>query len=186
MSGNLPEWFQSTRRATEVSQRLSTQLSDLLHLQDSRTHSQHHNYEAYILTDAQHRFRKRSCETQLLLTIQDLPSTINVMGQTDVTLLDFPNAFDKVPHLRLLSKIKYYRKQNSLKRMDQQLPGRSQPTSTARWIIINFCPGRVRCAKGERPRPIVVLSVHKQPPKVHIARIRHWTFCWWLCVVPSY
>ena len=32
--------------------------------------------------------------------------------------------------------------------MDQQLPGRLQPTSTARWIIINFCPGRVRCATG--------------------------------------
>ena len=45
----------------------------------------------YILTDAQHGFRKRrSCETQLLLTIQDLASTIDVMGQTDVILLDFP------------------------------------------------------------------------------------------------
>ena len=38
------------------------------------------------------------------------------MGQTDVTLLDFSRAFDKIPHLRLLSKISYYGIQNNLNR----------------------------------------------------------------------
>ena len=38
------------------------------------------------------------------------------MGQTDVIILDFFKAFDKVPHLRLLSKIRYYGIQNNLNR----------------------------------------------------------------------
>ena len=62
-----------------------------------------------ILTDAQHGFRKRrSCETQLILTIQDLAKTIDDRGQTDDILLDFSKAFDKVPHARLLHKIHHY------------------------------------------------------------------------------
>ena len=96
-----------------------TRLSDLHHLQDSRTLSQQHNNEAYGPSFYPDRCstgirKRRSCETQLLLTIQDLASTIDVMGQTDVILLDFSKAFDKVPHLRLLSKIRYYGIQNNL------------------------------------------------------------------------
>lgn len=56
-----------------------------------------------IITDAQHGFRKkRSCETQLILTINDLASELDRGGQTDTILLDFSKAFDKVPHQRLL------------------------------------------------------------------------------------
>jgi hypothetical protein len=62
-----------------------------------------------IITDAQHGFRKRrSCETQLVLTIQDLAKSVGNRGQTDIILLDFSKAFDKVPHQRLLHKIHYY------------------------------------------------------------------------------
>ena len=43
-----------------------------------------------ILTDAQHGFRKRrSCETQLILTIQDLAKSMDANEQTDAILLDF-------------------------------------------------------------------------------------------------
>ena len=49
------------------------------------------------------------------------------MGQTDVILLDFSKAFDKVPHLRLLSKIRYYGIQNNLNRwFSSFLEGRNQ------------------------------------------------------------
>jgi hypothetical protein len=62
-----------------------------------------------ILTDAQHGFRKhRSCETQLILTINDLAKNIDDNIQTDVILLDFSKAFDKVPHQRLLHKTRHY------------------------------------------------------------------------------
>ena len=62
--------------------------------------SMHRHLEAHsILTDAQHGFRKRrSCETQLILTIQDLAKDVDNKGQTDVILLDFSKAFDKVSH----------------------------------------------------------------------------------------
>ena len=62
-----------------------------------------------ILADAQHGFRqKRSCETQLLLTVDELASNIDAGSQTDIILLDFSKAFDKVPHQRLLAKLDYY------------------------------------------------------------------------------
>jgi len=69
------------------------------------SHLEAHN----ILTDAQHGFRRRrSCETQLILTVQDLAQGIEDKQQIDVILLDFSKAFDKVPHRRLLHKLDYY------------------------------------------------------------------------------
>ena len=57
----------------------------------------------------QHGFRrKRSCETQLVTTIQKIAQNLTSKGQVDVILLDFAKAFDKVPHRRLLHKLKFY------------------------------------------------------------------------------
>lgn len=68
-----------------------------------------------MLTDAQHGFRKqRSCETQLIVTIQDLAKSIDDKSQSDVILLDFCKAFDKVPHIRLMSKLHRYGIRGSL------------------------------------------------------------------------
>ena len=68
-----------------------------------------------ILTDAQYGFRKiLFCETLLIITIQDLAKTVHNKGQTDVNLLDFSNAFDKVPHHRLLHKLEFYGIRGSL------------------------------------------------------------------------
>ena len=62
-----------------------------------------------ILTDFQHGFRKcRSCETQLILTIDDLARGLNDKQQIDAVLLDFSKAFDRVPHQRLLLNLKHY------------------------------------------------------------------------------
>ncbi len=68
-------------------------------------HLEAHN----LLSDGQHGFRKqRSCETQLIMTIDDLASTIDATKQTDLILLDFSKAFDRVPHQRLLRKLAHY------------------------------------------------------------------------------
>ena len=58
---------------------------------------------------AQHGFRKsRSCESQLLLTIQDLANSLNAGEHIDAVLFDFSKALDKVPYQRLLVKLKHY------------------------------------------------------------------------------
>ena len=50
----------------------------------------------------------RSYETQLIQVVNDLARNIDNRIQTDVILLDFQKAFDKVPQQRLLYKINYY------------------------------------------------------------------------------
>ena len=62
-----------------------------------------------ILCDQQHGFRKRrSCDSQLLVTIQDISANLDEGKQIDAVLLDFSKAFDKVPHQRLLLKLRHY------------------------------------------------------------------------------
>ena len=62
-----------------------------------------------ILTDSQHGFRaKRSTETQLLLTIDDISKQVDQNSTISMAILDFSKAFDKVPHKRLLSKLLAY------------------------------------------------------------------------------
>ena len=64
-----------------------------------------------ILADCQHGFRsQRSCETQLVQFFHDLVSNLDRAlnrnhRQTDVIIMDFAKAFDKVPHRRLLYKL---------------------------------------------------------------------------------
>ena len=62
-----------------------------------------------ILSDCQHGFRaRRSCETQLVTLQHDLASTLDKGVQTDMVVLDFSKAFDRVPHRRLLRKLHHY------------------------------------------------------------------------------
>ena len=81
-----------------------------------------------ILSDAQHGFRaRRSCTTQLILTIQDLAKGVDDREQVGVVLLDFSKAFDRVPHMRLLHKLKYYGVTNNTHGwISDFLDGRSQ------------------------------------------------------------
>ena len=61
------------------------------------------------ICDEQHGFRhKRSCETQLILTIHDLAKSLDSGLQSDVIFLDFSKAFDKVDHRLLLHKLDHY------------------------------------------------------------------------------
>lgn len=60
----------------------------------------------HILYDLQHGFReKRSCETQLVMLVDELARNIQQGKQTDLILLDFSKAFDKVAHYKLLYKL---------------------------------------------------------------------------------
>ena len=58
-----------------------------------------------ILSEFQHGFReKRSCESQLLLTVNDFAQGLNLGEQIDSILLDFSKAFDMMQYHLLLTR----------------------------------------------------------------------------------
>jgi len=62
-----------------------------------------------ILTSLNHGFRAGySCETQLIVTMNDLVKSFEKGKQTDMAILDFSKAFDTVPHSKLLHKLNEY------------------------------------------------------------------------------
>jgi hypothetical protein len=68
-----------------------------------------HLDENKILSEYQHGFRnQRSCESQLIGLVHDLTSNMDKNYQTDMIVLDFAKAFDKVSHPRLLHKLEHY------------------------------------------------------------------------------
>ena len=86
-----------------------------------------------ILADCQNGFRSRSsCETQLVQFVHDIISNLDgAMNrghkQTDLIIMDFAKAFDKVHHRRLLHKLDYYGIRGSThKWISPWLSGRSQ------------------------------------------------------------
>ena len=68
-----------------------------------------HFTELDIFYEMQHGFReKRSCETQLIMLIDELAKKMQMGKQTDLILLDFSKAFAKVAHKKLLLKLHHY------------------------------------------------------------------------------
>ena len=60
-----------------------------------------------LLRNSQHGFRKGySCTTNLLVFLESVTGDIDAKHNVDTIYLDFAKAFDKVPHKRLISKLK--------------------------------------------------------------------------------
>ena len=60
-----------------------------------------------LLRGSQHGFvTGRSCVTNLLQFFEDVTNYIDLGDPVDVVYLDFQKAFDKVPHKRLLKKLR--------------------------------------------------------------------------------
>jgi hypothetical protein len=58
------------------------------------------------LFDGQNGFRPGySCESQVITVYQDISDSLNNGSRIDAIIIDFPKAFDLVPHDRLLTKI---------------------------------------------------------------------------------
>ncbi len=73
------------------------------------SHMLKHLNEYKILTSLNHGFRSGfSCETQLAVTMDELFRNHDRGIQTDIAILDFSKAFDKVPHDKLLHKLNAY------------------------------------------------------------------------------
>ena len=108
---NIVPLFKKGDRSTPSNYRpvsLTCICSKLLeHIVYSHIHAHLTKYN--VLCDQQHGFRqRRSCETQLLLTVNDFTENLNKNDQTDVILLDFSKAFDKVSHQHLFHKLAHY------------------------------------------------------------------------------
>ena len=66
-----------------------------------------HLEKCKLIRDSQHGFTKgRSCLTNLLEFFEEVTKLLDSGQPVDVIYLDFAKAFDKVPHIRLLTKIK--------------------------------------------------------------------------------
>ena len=81
-----------------------------------------------ILYDLQHGFReRRSCETQLIQLVEELARNTSQGRQTDLILLDFSKAFDRVNHMKLLHKLHQHGvRGNTLSWIKAFLAGRSR------------------------------------------------------------
>ena len=103
---------------------VSCQVLEHIIVSQMRDHMDQHK----ILVDCQHGFRSRhSCESQLIITVHDLASSLNQKYQTYMAILDFSKAFDRVPHTRLKAKLEHYGvRGNTLKWISSFLDGRTQ------------------------------------------------------------
>ena len=97
-----------------------------------------------IIYQLQHGFLdRRSCETQLLEFQTDILKNLEKGQQSDVLIMDFSKAFDKVSHQHLLQKLEYY----------------GVRTKTSRWIS-EFLSDRKQCVvvDGETSDQVPVTS----------------------------
>ncbi|MCG8047766.1 MAG: reverse transcriptase family protein, partial [Candidatus Thiodiazotropha endolucinida] len=79
-----------------------------------------HGEDNNILYPLQHGFRRgRSCETQLIEFVDDLSTNLEDGQQTDVLVMDFAKAFDKVCHSLLIHKLHHYGIQGKVNRWIQ-------------------------------------------------------------------
>ena len=115
-----------------------------------------HFSEHDILIESQNSFHSgRSCENQFVQFIHDLRENLDCAHntdhkQTDLIIMEFVKAFDKVPHRRLAYKLEYYGIRNDiLQKITTWLSGRTQKV-----VIdgVNSCPCVVWCPPGFRIR----------------------------------
>ena len=104
-------------------------------------HLEKHNF----LYDLQHGFReRRSCETQLIQLVEDLTRSLTNGKQTDLILLDFSKAFDKMNHLKLLYKLQMHGVQGkTLPWIQSFLIGRTQSV-----VLEGECSDEVPVSSG--------------------------------------
>ena len=84
---------------------IASKLMEHILVSNVMKHAQSHN----ILYDLQHGFRSSvSCDTQLIQFTHDLVTNMQSGAQTDVIVMDFSKAFDKVSHAKLIDKLHHY------------------------------------------------------------------------------
>jgi ribonucleases P/MRP protein subunit RPP40 len=87
-----------------------------------------HLEKSELIMDSQHGFRRgRSCLSNLLVFLDNVIRVVDEGNCVDVVFLDFAKAFDKVPHHRLLVKLRRHGiKGRLLNWISEWLSGRQQ------------------------------------------------------------
>ena len=121
-----------------------------------------------ILYDLQHGFRSsRSCETQQVSFIQDLAKSSDKNIQTDLIIMDFAKAFDKVSHKHLMYKISYYGINcNAFHWKKDFLTDRTQTV-----ILEGETSNKIPVTSGFPSRnstwPYIISHIHKRSSRIH-------------------
>ena len=142
------------------------------------SHTAKHLAANKIIIDEQHGFREKlSCETQLIQATQDWSEVLNRGGQTDVLLLDFSKAFDKVPHKRLSLKLSHYGIRGKTLGWIQGFSiGQSAERSSERHAV-KMEPSSIRCSArlGLRTHPLSrVYKRHSYWCEIYPEAFRRW------------
>ena len=114
-----------------------------------------------MLADEQHGFRKRrSCESQLINTVEDLTRGLNARQQIDAILLDFSKAFDKVPHERLAMKLHYYGARGHTLHWIKSFLSDRQQRVVVDGVSSKPAPVTSGVPKGNRIRAVIIPGLH--------------------------
>ena len=108
-----------------------------------------------VITSFQHGFRQGlSCISQLILATHDWATVLNNCGQTDVLLLDFSKAFDKVSHPKMI----HYRQDNE---MDRNLSQTTNSICCGQWLPLKYCLSHIWGTPGHSPGADPISHLHQ-------------------------
>ena len=116
-----------------------------------------------FLYDLQHGFRRgRSCESQLLSLVHKSIHNHDSNIQSEIILMDFAKAFDKVPHKRLLYKLLWYGiRRNIYQWIKSFLSDRLQKVIIDGTYIFFICPSNFRGTSRYHFGPASIFNLYQ-------------------------